>query len=190
MSVEDLEKPPAYFGPIDGIGFRGGSRSLATLVFLIRVAMVVSSIGLILLALMVGLDVSVRYLSGRPLRGVLEISEVALVGITFLALPYVELTGRSMRVLFLIERLSPGMQRMLALLEIPVMLLFYYLILKIGLRDFIEAYEERFVRSGIIAIPLTIPIGFILLGAFTAVLATLFRGALLLFSPRQFILEE
>lgn len=132
------------------------------------------AITLMLLALMVTIDVCVRKVTGRPLVGVFELSEVLLVVVTFSAVGLVHLDNRQLSVDILSSRVRGKRAAALRLFDAFIGLLVFGLLLWKSSEEFLKAYAGKFVRRGMIEIPTAIPVGFIALGALCIVVALIF----------------
>ncbi|MSP67837.1 MAG: TRAP transporter small permease [Alphaproteobacteria bacterium] len=124
----------------------------------------VSGIGLFALASMVTTDVLVRKTTGRPILGVFEFAEIFLVAITFLAMPMVQFAGRQLKVDILATRLRGRPAAVVRLIEVVATgVMFSVLAWSCG-HEWLKAHAGGFLRRGMIEIPTTILLSFILIG--------------------------
>lgn len=127
---------------------------------------VVSGLLLFILSFIIFVDVLIRWLAGRPIVGVYESSEVAFVAITFLALALVQCQDRHIRIPTLVERLPDRFRGFLDAFADLAGFSFFALILWLAAVDWLEAWRGHFVRPGLIEIPNTLHLGFIVVGSF------------------------
>ncbi|OGA37024.1 MAG: hypothetical protein A3G80_05270 [Betaproteobacteria bacterium RIFCSPLOWO2_12_FULL_62_13b] len=127
---------------------------------------VVSGLLLFILSFIIFVDVLVRWLAGRPIVGVYESSEVVFVAITFLALALVQCEERHIRIPTLVERLPDRCRGFLDAFADLAGFSFFALILWLAAVDWLEAWRGHFVRPGLIEIPNTLHLGFIVVGSF------------------------
>jgi TRAP-type C4-dicarboxylate transport system permease small subunit len=173
-----------YWMDLDAAGTR--NRVPVVLLAAFRFARTVAGFSLLFLAALIGADVLTRSLTGRPIAGVFEAAGILLVTVTFLALPAVESSGKSLRIGFVIEYLGPLAGRLVILIEFLLILAFYGIVLWTGLPRFLEVYAGGFVTSGLVPIPLSIPIGLLVAGVIGTIVAGALRAVLVVARPRQF----
>lgn len=152
------------------------SRIAGYLSGLFRMAATVGAAGLIAIAVMITLDVSVRWATGRAIGGVFEIACVLLVVVTFLPLGLVLHEDRQLRVDIVPELLKGKALAGIDLLDCAVGLLVFGLLLGIATEEFEKAYQGRFLLRGLIEIPTWIPTLMIWIGALSAVVALAFKA--------------
>lgn len=78
--------------------------------------------------LFVSAEVSVRLVLNAPIPGHLELSELLLPAIIFLALPYTQATGGHVRMTLVVDRLGTGSRRRLEILAKALSLAIYALL--------------------------------------------------------------
>lgn len=136
------------------------------------------------LGIMISTDVLVRWITGRPLIGVFEISRVLFVPIIFMVLGLVQWSDRQVRVDVLVLRVTGRGRIAIRTLDQVLALIFFTILLVTGADSWIEAVRRRFVDMGMLEIPQAIPIGFLVFGVFLVVVSLIL---LLIRSIRQFI---
>jgi TRAP-type C4-dicarboxylate transport system permease small subunit len=125
----------------------------------------------ILSVLVMGLissDVLARSLTGRGIPGAIEYSEVAMVGLVFLALGYAQVTDSNVGVSYFLDRLPERARfvvRLIGLLAAMVVVAWMAYLTGLGA---IESFLSGEYRFGLAEVPVwparaTIPIGLILL---------------------------
>jgi len=134
------------------------------------------ALGLLALSLMITADVAMRWFSGRPFVGVFEISEVLLVLITFSAVGLVHMENRQLSVDILSSRARGRTAAGLRLFDAIIGILVFGLLVWKSWEEFGKAYAGGFLRRGMIEIPTTIPVGFILAGSACIVVTLVFIG--------------
>jgi TRAP-type C4-dicarboxylate transport system permease small subunit len=147
----------------------------AWLAALFRAAALLGALGLMAIALMTTADVSMRWLTGRAIGGVFELSGVLLVLVTFLPLGLVLFEDRQLRVDILPELLNGRPLAALDLLDCAIGILVFGLLLSVATDEFEKAYQGRFLLRGLIQIPTWIPTLMIWVGAVAAVFALAFK---------------
>jgi TRAP-type C4-dicarboxylate transport system permease small subunit len=136
------------------------------------------------LALMITTDVLVRWLSGRPLVGVFEISRVLFVPVIFLTLALVQWTDRQVRVDALVANATGRLRVGVRGIDQILALTFFLVLLWTGWESWIEAFRGGFVGMGMLGIPHAWPMGFLVFGTLLTVITLVL---LLLRSIRQLI---
>jgi len=139
-------------------------------------AATIGAIGLIAIALMITIDVFVRWATGRPIVGVFEFSGVLLVMVTFLPLGMVLFTNQQLRVDIILELVKNKTVAVLGLVDVAIGLIVFGLLLWIGTDEFLKAYQGRFLLRGMIEIPTWIPNAMIWMGTLMAILALAYQG--------------
>lgn len=147
----------------------------AWLAALFRGAALLGAVGLMAIALMTTADVTMRWLTGRAIGGVFELSGVLLVLVTFLPLGLMLFDDRQLRVDILPELLKGRALAALDVLDCAIGVLVFGLLLKAATQEFEKAYLGRFLLRGLIEIPTWIPTLMIWVGALSAVLALVFK---------------
>jgi TRAP-type C4-dicarboxylate transport system permease small subunit len=134
--------------------------------------------GLCLLAVSVvtSVDVGVRWVTGRPLLGILEINEVGFVLITFAALGLMLFRDRQMSVDIFTSRFTGVRKRVAKIFDCILGMLFFSILLYTSYHEFIRAYEWGYVRNGILQIPEAIPLSFVFLGSLLSVATLLLQA--------------
>lgn len=143
---------------------------------------------------MVTFDVVYRALSGRPVRGVFEMTEVMLTGMTFLALSGVQARGQQLRVDILTQGLVGRKQTAVRLLDGIATSIFFCVLLWTASVDFVEALQLRLSGTGLVRVPAAVPLGLVVFGT-VCLLITLAIGisrdvAALWFGRRPVAQEE
>lgn len=130
----------------------------------LAVCAAISAITLFVLAMMVTVDVAVRYFTGRPLTGVFEVSRVLLLLITFMALGPVQRENAQLQVDAFRVRLRGAPARAATGLAEGLSLAAFGILLWSGSDQFMRAWTYGYVEQGLVQIPKWIPFGFLLLG--------------------------
>jgi TRAP-type C4-dicarboxylate transport system permease small subunit len=147
----------------------------AWLAALFRAAALLGALGLIAIAIMTTADVSMRWLTGRAIGGVFELSGVLLVLVTFLPLGLVLFEDRQLRVDILPELLNGRPLAALDVLDCAIGILVFGLLLSAATDEFEKAYQGRFLLRGLIQIPTWIPTLMIWAGTLGAIIALVFK---------------
>ncbi|MGB3832669.1 MAG: TRAP transporter small permease [Mesorhizobium sp.] len=132
--------------------------------------------GLIAIAVMITVDVSVRWATGKAIGGVFELACVLLVLVTFLPLGLVLHDERQLRVDILPGLLKGKALAAIDLLDCAVGILVFGLLLDVATGEFAKAYQGRFLLRGLIEIPTWIPTLMIWAGALSALVALAFKA--------------
>lgn len=127
------------------------------------------------LAFTVSIDVAYRWVMGRSITGVYEVSEILLVAITFLAIAGVQAAGRQLNVDILISGVRGRKKAALRLVDGIAALLFFLVLVWTGFIDFRESITLGLMGNGIIKIPSAVPLGLVTLGSLIMVF-TLVKG--------------
>lgn len=146
----------AYQPPDDAFS-RVWGRLLAWLTWL-------SGLGLLALATMITVDVAYRWLFGRPVLGVFEFSEILLLAITFMAIAYVQFSGRQLTIDILSGRARGRLAAGLVVLDVLAGLAFFGILLWTCAFDWWEALHGNYLGRGMLQIPTALPLGFVLVG--------------------------
>jgi TRAP-type C4-dicarboxylate transport system permease small subunit len=150
---------------------------------LFNLAATTAAVILFLLAVMITIDVLMRWLIGTSIVGIFEVSQVALLAITFLVLGYVQHAGQQLTVDILSARARGPVAILLALLNSLISLVVFGALLWAGIAEWWNAYSGSYMRRGLIDIPTTIPLGFLVLGTGLVVLALILGLLRDLFAP-------
>jgi TRAP-type C4-dicarboxylate transport system permease small subunit len=142
---------------------------------LLRWLTILGAVFLLCLAATVTTDVTVRWLTGRPIVGVLEIAEVALLSMTFLTLPYVHYLSKELNVDVLRSRATGVMGRSLSVLDVIASAAFFALLSVTATQDFLTAAERGYTGRGMIAIPTAMPLAIVAAGSLLTLVALLAR---------------
>lgn len=143
---------------------------------LLYLGTLLGALALMAISLLVGIDVSLRWITGRSITGVFEISSVLLVMATFLPLGMVLFRHEQLRVDIIFDWVRGRAVAGLALVDVATGLLVFGLLLWITTGEFQKAYEGRFLLRGMIEIPTWIPLGMIWAGTALALVTLLFQG--------------
>lgn len=138
-------------------------------------------LGLLALAGMISVDITYRWLFGRPILGVFEFSEILLLALTFMSIAYVQFVGRQLTIDILSARARGRLASGLMALDAVAGLAFFGILLWTSVIDWWEAYHGGFLGRGMLEIPTALPLGFVVVGTALMVvtlLLVLFHGAL------------
>ncbi len=130
----------------------------------LRVLTILCAAALVAMALMVTFDVVYRALSGRPVVGVFETSEVMLTGITFLSIAGVQARGEQLRVDILTQGLVGRKQAAVRLVDGIAAAIFFGVLFWTASVDFAEALRLKLVGTGLVRIPTAVPLGLVVFG--------------------------
>lgn len=136
----------------------------------------IGALGLFAIAVLVSIDVTVRFITGRPITGMFEFASVLLVAVTFLPMAAVLLNNQQLRVDIVTEHLKPRASAIAGLLDVAIGLTVFGLLLLIATEEVSKAYFGRFLLRGLIEIPTWIPNAMIWVGALLSVVALLLKG--------------
>ena len=131
---------------------------------LARILTDISSLWLFAIMILVGLDISMRYVFNAPIPGTLEISEQTVVLITFLCFAYTGMQKRHVQTTALVGRLPSSLRFVADVVSIMLMLaLLSLLVWKTSLEG-LYALRIREIRMGLVGVPIypskiAIPIG-------------------------------
>jgi TRAP-type C4-dicarboxylate transport system permease small subunit len=98
-------------------------------------------------------DAIASLIQNRPIPGVLEVTELALVTIVFMAQPYVVLSGAHIALDLFRFRSGGALHRLRVILVLATGLVTYGLIAWTGTIALLEAWSVRLRTDGIVAIP-------------------------------------
>lgn len=147
-----------------------------------------SGLILFLLSIAITLDVTIRWITGKPIVGVFEFSQVAFLASVFLVIALVQNRDRHIRVDILISELEGKPRYILEAFVSFWALLLFAVLLYVGWKEWFAAWKGHYVSRGLIDIPNTLHLGFLLFGAFlmcVSVVLTILRNVALLFSLRK-----
>ncbi len=120
---------------------------------------------LFLLAVMITADVMKRWITGKPIIGVFEISEVSFLILTFMALGLLKYLDREMIVDPIRARIKGRPKYALTIFAALLGLFFWGFITWLGWGDWLRAYQIHDVHMGLVAIPLVLPLAFLVFGS-------------------------
>jgi TRAP-type C4-dicarboxylate transport system permease small subunit len=136
----------------------------------------VSGIALLAVSLTTTVDVMVRWSTGRPLLGILEISEVAFVLVTFFAVGLMLFRNSQLSVDIITTQLGRRSKDAVKIIDCVCGTVFFGLILSSSVIEFSRAYQGGYARNGILQIPETFPLAFVAIGTFLACVTLLLQG--------------
>jgi TRAP-type C4-dicarboxylate transport system permease small subunit len=117
-----------------------------------------------LLSIAITLDVVVRWIVGKPIVGVFEISQIVFLACTFLVLGLAQNKERHIRVDILIGKMKGKPRNIMEAIVGLLGLSFFLVLLYIGCKEWLAAWQGDYVRRGLIDIPNTIHLGFVVFG--------------------------
>lgn len=133
----------------------------------------VSGLCLLAVSVVTSADVTIRWATGRPLSGILEVNEIGFVLITFAAMGLMLFRGRQMCVDIFTARFSGWRRRVAKIFDCLFGLIFFGILFWSALHEFTRAYAGHYTRQGILQIPEAIPLAFVVIGTALSIL-TLF----------------
>jgi len=125
----------------------------------------VAEAALLVLLLLVGHEVFLRYVLDSPTQYSVELSEYLLVLITFFAAAHVLRADRHVRVLFAVARLPRRIADAAAVFSYGLVIAFCLVLVWYGGKTALTALAADARASSLLAVPLWIPYGFIPVGA-------------------------
>ncbi len=126
---------------------------------------------LILMSLGITCDVLIRWLTGHPITGVFELASLTLVVAIFFPLGFMQHQKLQIRVDIIPSPARGRWAAALDLLDAVVGLLVFGLLLWAASKEFLKAYQGKFLLRGMIEIPTAIEIGFIIYGTVLMLIA-------------------
>lgn len=142
---------------------------------LLRWLTALAGIFLLFLSAMVTVDVIVRWLTGKPIIGVLEIAEIVLLAMTFFALPYVHYENKELNVDVLRSRATGKLARSLFVLDMVCSAAFFALLSVTAAQDFLTAAARGYTGRGMITIPTALPLAIVAIGSVLTLVALFTR---------------
>jgi TRAP-type C4-dicarboxylate transport system permease small subunit len=124
----------------------------------------VAAAALLLISVGVTADVLIRWTTGHPITGVFELSGLALVVVIFFSLGFMQYEKLQIRVDIITSHARGRWAAAVDLLEAAAGLTVFGLLLWAAGKEFLKAYQGSFLLRGMIEIPTTVEIGFILYG--------------------------
>ncbi len=122
----------------------------------------VSAFWVVVLALIIFVDVTGRYLFSMPLLGATEIIMNSVVSITFLQLPLAIFRGGMLRTTLLLDAVKPNSQRIIRTFGSILGLLFFAATAYSSWQPFVEAWQiGEYEGEGALRVP-TYPVRFLL----------------------------
>tara|TARA_R110001583_G_scaffold185046_2_gene344922 strand:- start:8446 stop:8967 length:522 start_codon:yes stop_codon:yes gene_type:complete len=100
------------------------------------------------------LDVSVRAITGKPISGIFELSEISMVMIVFLGLGWTQLDDAHIRVNALSKLASPGLRRVMDALSWAIAAVALVLLALPASEDAARSFAIREFRWGYIEFPI------------------------------------
>ena len=129
------------------------------------------AVALILLSLGISVDVLMRWFTGHPITGVFEIASLTLVVAIFFPLGFMQHQKLQIRVDMITSHARGRWAAALDLLDAVAGLLVFGLLLWAASKEFMKAYQGKFLLRGMVEIPTTVEIGFILYGTLLILIA-------------------
>lgn len=120
---------------------------------------------LLLIAIIITVDVTKRWFTGKPILGVFEGVELLMVAVTMLVLGMVEWQHRQLNVDVFSHRARGRMALFLVVLDKALALLFIGILVTMSAGEWKKAYSGWFLRRGMVEIPIVYPMGLIVIGA-------------------------
>lgn len=123
----------------------------------------VSAVWVVVLAVIIFIDVTGRYLLSMPLLGATEIIMNSVVSITFLQLPLAIYRGGMLRTTFILDMVTPNSQRIIRTFSNILGLIFFVATAYSSWRPFVDAWQiGEYEGEGSLRVP-TYPVRFLLI---------------------------
>ena len=119
---------------------------------------------LFLLGLTITFDCLKRFITGQPMVGIYESSEITFLVVTFLALGLTEYQGRQMRVDIFLSGMGRKAATVLASFTSFLSLIFWLVVLFKGWEEWLFSYRMQDYMDGFIKIPTIIHLSFLMYG--------------------------
>lgn len=130
----------------------------------------------LLMAIMVTADVAMRNFTGRPITGVFEMSQVALLIATFLVVGYVQYYDAQMKVDIFSSKARGRLRAAVRLFDELLGAFFFGILVWTGREEWLKAWHGDFLKRGLIDYPTTLPLGVLVFGSLLVLLAILVTG--------------
>lgn len=137
----------------------------------VRICGMAGGLVILLMTVMVTVDVIVRNVTGHPITGVFELSQVALLIATFLVLGYVQYYDRQLKADIFSASTEGRTRAAFRLLDGALGFLFFGILVWTGSAEWIKALNGNFLKRGLIDIPTVIPLGVLVAGTTLALLS-------------------
>lgn len=137
----------------------------------VRICGIAGGLVILLMTVMVTVDVLMRNVTGQPITGVFEVSQVALLIATFLVLGYVQYYDRQLKADILSSRAKGRKRAAVRLLDGVLGFFFFGILLWTGSEEWLKALDGGFLKRGLIDIPTVIPLGVLVAGTALVLLA-------------------
>lgn len=115
---------------------------------------VISGLTILFMMLSSTIDATARYLLNRPLAGVLESNEAALVICVFMGLAWTQIERGHIRVMVLYHRLSPRAKSYMNLIVWVIALVFVAILMRQTGIGALESFSTREFRWGSVQMPI------------------------------------
>ena len=138
---------------------------------LVRASGVLGGLVVFLMTVMVTADVIMRNITGKPITGVFEVSQVSLLIATFLVLAYVQYYDKQLKADIFSSRAQGRKRAAVRLLDGVLSFCFFGILLWTGSEEWVKAYQGDFLKRGLIDIPTVIPLGVLVFGTALTLLA-------------------
>lgn len=117
------------------------------------IMVIICAILLVVLTLIVGADITLRYLFYKPLGWVKEASEYILVGLGFLAAAWILQDESHVKMDLVLTRVSPRVQTMMNIITSVISSIVVLIITWFSLRVTIEFYQTKIVTPTVLEPP-------------------------------------
>lgn len=118
---------------------------------------IIAAVCLLILALMIGYEVTIRYFTGRPTTWVLEISVYLSMAIGFLGAAYALKRDSHFSITIFVDRLNDKKKRILRVVTNILCIGYSITFIVKGLEMAYVSYVINDVSTGLLAVPLWIP---------------------------------
>jgi TRAP-type C4-dicarboxylate transport system permease small subunit len=156
---------------VNGASVKQGTRWEGRFAALVRASGVVGGLVIFLMTVMVTADVIMRNITGKPITGVFEVSQVSLLIATFLVLGYVQYYDKQLKADIFSSRAQGRKRAAVRLLDGVLSFCFFGVLLWTGSEEWVKAYQGNFLKRGLIDIPTVIPLGVLVFGTALTLMA-------------------
>ena len=148
---------------------------------------------LLAIAILIGIDVLLRFTINSPINGAYEIAILLLLTMVFLSFAWVQTNKRHMRMTFVSQKFTGRRGEVLKIITDILIVVFFIAMLWQSTFEAIEAVRFHGYERGLIRIPVVLPTSFMVFGSLLIIIAAVFdivNGVKGLFLGRREIRHE